>query len=326
MKTTPKEFFSNLGFAILTFWLIGAVIRVCFSVIDVLIDGSTYTYYLSTQAPVDAFSLASIVIVLPVLILLVRMINRDLRANPERAQIAVRRWILQCALALFSLTLLFDLILLLSRLFEGGTTLPFVLKSLVVLIVAGASWAYYFHLLRDKTIERKIDMEVMWTCVAVGLVLVVAGFVVNGTPGTRLARYNDMKRVSDLVLLEALVVDEFARSKALPASQEELVSAVGEPYAPIDPETAEPYGYEKVSDLTFKLCATFEDSLEEEDAKQFSASIASHGGGFADVATTQIIKRWGHEAGHQCFERTIDPEKLPSPTSPTSGIVPKPAI
>jgi hypothetical protein len=147
--------------------------------------------------------------------------------------------------------------------------------------------------------------------------------VVNGTPGTRLARYNDMKRVSDLVFLEALVVDEYARSKALPESQAELVTAVGESQAPIDPETAEPYGYEKTGDLTFKLCATFESTLEEADAKQFSASIASHGGGFADVATTQIIKRWGHDAGHQCFDRTIDPEKLPTASAPTaSGIVP----
>lgn len=322
MKTTPKEFFSNLGFAILTFWLIGAIVQVCFSIIDVLVNGAVYTYYLSTQAPVDAFSLASIVIVLPVLIVLGRMINGALRTNLERAQLAVRRWILQCALALFSLALLFDLILLLSRLFEGGTTLPFILKSLVVLLLAGSCWAYYFHLLRTKTFDKDFDVRVMWIAIAVAVVLLVSGFAVNGTPGTRLARFNDMKRVTDLVTLEALIVDEFARSKALPQSQDELVSAVGEEYAPLDPTTGERYGYEKTSDLTFKLCATFESDLREGDAKQFSAAIASHSGGFADVATTQIIKRWGHDAGYTCYDRQIDPEKLP--TASTQPIPNKP--
>ena len=82
---------------------------------------------------------------------------------------------------------------------------------------------------------------------------------------------------------------------------------------PKDPENGTSYEYTASSTLSFELCATF--SRESQDTKGRGA----YGGGSYPYAvdmsypSSPIIGEdtWTHKMGHECFVRTIDPDRYP---------------
>lgn len=96
------------------------------------------------------FSVASLVIAFPIYLFVARLLSRELARNPVKRLSAVRRWLTYLTLFLAVTVLVCDLIALVHSLLGGDLTLRFVLKVLVVGVIAGAIFGFYLADLRRE--------------------------------------------------------------------------------------------------------------------------------------------------------------------------------
>ncbi|AXI50603.1 MULTISPECIES: DUF5671 domain-containing protein [unclassified Sulfitobacter] len=76
--------------------------------------------------------------------------RRKLARDPALYRSAIRKWMIYIGLLLAALTMLGDSIATIYALLTGDLTAQFLLKALVVLVVAGGIFAYYLRDLREE--------------------------------------------------------------------------------------------------------------------------------------------------------------------------------
>ena len=96
---------------------------------------------------------ASVIIAFPVFLFVARHLARELARNPVKRLSAVRRWLTYLTLFIAAVALVGDLIALVYRLLGGELSLRFVLKVLVVGVIAGGVFGYYLGELRREERE-----------------------------------------------------------------------------------------------------------------------------------------------------------------------------
>ncbi len=89
------------------------------------------------------FSIASLVVFLPLFLVLNQRANTATRADPGKRRSLVRKWFGYITLFLASIALLGDLIAVVYAFLNGDLTLRFAAKSVVVAVVAGAVFFYF---------------------------------------------------------------------------------------------------------------------------------------------------------------------------------------
>jgi hypothetical protein len=99
------------------------------------------------------WSVASLVVAFPVFLFVARHLGKDLARNPVKRLSAVRRWLTYLTLFLAAGIVVGDLIAAVYNLLGGELTLRFVLKVLVVGVIAGTVFAYYLWDLRHEERE-----------------------------------------------------------------------------------------------------------------------------------------------------------------------------
>ena len=99
---------------------------------------------------------AALIVAFPVFLLAAIRIARDVAAEPARLNSAVRKWLTQLTLLVAAAVLVGDCMTLVFNLLSGELTLRFVLKVLIVAVIAGAGFGYYMASLRadDRALER----------------------------------------------------------------------------------------------------------------------------------------------------------------------------
>ncbi|HXV26575.1 MAG TPA: DUF5671 domain-containing protein [Candidatus Paceibacterota bacterium] len=239
-------------------------------------------------------ALAFLIIVFPVLIWVLRFLRRDVAAYPEKREMRIRRWLLYLTLFVAGLIVIGDLIALVNGYLQGELTLRFILKVGAVALIAGS---IFYVFLKDLRGEMTRNLRIVQVKIVVIVVAaIVAGLVIAGSPTRQRDRRLDDQRINDLSVLQSQIVDRFWRSKSrLPGTLSELQDDISGFSVPVDPETGDPYGYERLGVLDFRLCAVF--ALP------------------TDVAGNNTYPRgvwpgdsWEHDAGEFCFDRTIDPD------------------
>ena len=139
----------------------------------------------------------------------------------------------------------------------------FAFKVLAVLIVAGVAFAYYLYDLRRDVGQKSSKIKLLVWAVSFGvLASIVGGFFIMGSPFTLRMKRFDERRVNDLQNIQYQIVNFYQRKGVLPNSLDELKDPIAGFNIPLDPDTIRPYDYEKISDLSFKICADF--SLESD--------------------------------------------------------------
>lgn len=98
------------------------------------------------------WSVASLVIAFPLFLFVARHLGKDLARNPVKRLSAVRRWLTYLTLFIAATVLIGDLITLVYNVLGGELSIRFVLKVLVVAMIAGTIFGYY---LRDLRREEK---------------------------------------------------------------------------------------------------------------------------------------------------------------------------
>lgn len=129
---------------------------------------------------------------------------------------------------------------------------------------------------------------------------VVVGVAIVGSPENQRKQRFDTERVSDLQNIQWQLVSYWQRKNALPENLDMLRDDIGGYQVPLDPQTGQPYDYEKTGDRSFKLCATFVGTSAEDGRSSVPPMAYPAKDGLNDF--------WDHSAGRVCFDRTIDPE------------------
>lgn len=289
----------HVGTIVLLYALIISFLNLAFNLIDAIFPAFDVYYYTSISWPT-----AMLIVLFPLFIFLSSLAVREYELYPEKKNLGIRRWLVYLTLFVAGAVIAGDLVTVLYRFLNGDTlTASFLLKALVVLITTGAVFSYYIAEIRDTLTLRRRKIDAVISAVVI-IAVIIAGFAVIGSPRTQRLMKIDAQRVSSLQEIQYQVANHWQRKGALPSSLSDLTDSFSGYTAPQDPETGKPYTYQKVSALTFKLCADFA-LVSREIGNGYDRSMAYPAyGGFES-------ENWKHEAGNQCFERTIDPDNFP---------------
>jgi preprotein translocase subunit Sec61beta len=312
-KVGPKDFFLWAGAMIALYASVFSLLALFFDYINVAFPDALNTYF-DPYSTAIRIAIASLIVMFPVFLILMHFIRRDIARDHAKKNLWVRRWALVLTIFLAGLTVVIDLITLINTYLGGELTTHFILKVLIVFLVAGAG---LLHFLADYWGYWDINPRYARTIAIAVSVLVIAtvvsGFFIIGTPGEiRMYRFDDQK-VSDLQNIQSEVVNYWQTEGALPATLGDLTDSISGFSVPVDEETNVPYTYATTSALSFKLCANFnaETQPNSQSSDAYSYAMPAGAGG-QDLASDS----WFHAAGRVCFARTIDPKRYPPITKP----------
>ena len=309
-KVTPKDFFLWAGAMVALYGSVISFITLLFQYINYAYPDPLAYYYVEPYSGSMRFAMATLIVLVPVTILLMRYIRKDIARDAMKSELWVRRWALVLTVFFAGFTVVGDLIALVNGFLGGDLTTRFTLKVLVVLLVAGGVFLHFLADLRGYwTANPSRAKQVGLAAGAVVLVAIISGFFIMGTPGeVRLFRFDDQK-VSDLQNIQWQIVNYWQQKEALPTTLEELNDPLSGFVPPVDSQTGEAYEYKKTGTFTFELCANF--NVESNNtAPKISRPYPEYG---------VEGENWQHPAGEHCFERTIDPDRYP-PYSKTPAI------
>lgn len=255
-------------------------------------DPATWDRWQSGLAGVRG-STAAVLIAFPVFLFVARHIGGILKREPEKRASGVRRWLTYLTLFLAATVLIGNLVVVVSGLLSGELTTRFLLKSLVVFLIAGFVFGHYFTGIRgDEADAPRVapPRGVLAVPAGIAVVLVaVLGLWMSGTPGDARSEALDMRRAEDLAQIHHAVEAFVTRFGTLPEDLETLRRA--DPAAAVaelrDPVSGEPYAYRVTGERTYELCATF-DRASERSRPRFPAQDF-----------------WSHPAGPHCFVITV---------------------
>ncbi len=309
-KVTPKDFFLWAGAMVALYVGVFNYITLVWNYINYVFPDPLQYYYADPYQSGISWEMATLIVLTPLFLILMWYIHRDIKRDASRASIWVRRWALYLTLFIAGITIAVDLIWVLYAFLNGtDMTARFFLKALAVLFVAAVGfmhfmadlWGYW-----EKFPKR--NRLVAYAAGTLVLITIIAGFFIVGSPQqARLYRFDEQK-VNDLTSIQYQIVNYWQAKGALPTALQDLQDPISGFAAPMDPQTAQPYVYEKLGVLTFKLCATF-NAEGQSTSMQNTRAVAP-----VPMGKTGPEQQysWDHGTGEACFERTIDPELYPT--------------
>lgn len=306
-KTTPKDFFLWAGAMITLYGSAIAFINLMFDYINYVFPDTLNTsyYYSDPYSGSMSFEIATLIVLFPAFLFLMRTIRKDIIHDSSRGEVWIRRWALYLTLFIAGLTILGDLITLIYTFLSGGDiTVRFLLKILVVLLVAGGGFTHFLADLRGYWVKYPSRARSIGWGVGAGLLAtIIAGFFIIGTPWQARQYRLDEQRVSDLQSIQSQITSFYQSKQALPSSLAQLNDPLLYFTVPADPETGAQYEYKKTADLGFEICATFTAATRTYTDGSTPAAVSPYGvKGNVD---------WKHAAGRTCFTRSIDPDFFP---------------
>lgn len=302
-KVTPKDFFLWAGAMFAIYGSVIAFITLLFQYINHAYPDPLSYAYEAFGAPYSGpmrFAMASLIVLVPVAMILMRIIRKDIATVPEKSELWVRRWALVLTVFVAGFAVVGNAITLVNYFLGGDLTMRFGLKVLVLFLVAGGAFLHFLADLRGywKEFPSRAQM-VSYGAAAVVLAAIVAGFFIMGSPGqVRLERF-DSQKISTLEEIQWQIVSYWQQKQALPNSLSEIEDPISGWKVPTDPQGGE-FTYQKTGDMSFRLCATF--NVESRESAGSSMPIRAYG---------PIEGNWVHGAGEHCFDRSIDPERYP---------------
>jgi len=313
IKTAPKDFFVFIGAMAALYASAVSLINLLFEIINASFPDALNLSHDNFSSGMR-WSIASLIIVFPVYIFLSRSVNKDLAVNFLKKNLGVRKWLVYLTLFVAGVAIITDLILLINTFLGGEITARFAFKVLAVLVVAGTVFTYYLYDLKRDVGRKSSKMKLLaWVVSFAVLASIVGGFFIMGSPFTLRMKRFDERRVNDLQNIQYQIVNFYQRKGNLPNSLDELKDPIAGFNIPLDPDSAVPYGYEKVSDLptgqaglNFKLCADFSLASDSQiDSKYMTRPMP------VSSEIFPVNENWQHQKGAVCFDRKIDKDLYP---------------
>lgn len=302
-KVTPKDFFLWAGAMVAIYSSVFAFIALLFQYIDYAYPDPLRNFGMDPFSGGIRFAMATLIVMVPVAVLIMRLIRSDIAEQPLKADLWIRRWILVLTVFLAGLAVVADLITLINYFLGGDITMRFVLKVLVLLLVAGAVFLHFLADFRGYWTQNPGRARLVgYAAGVVVLAAIVAGFFIMGSPSqVRLYRF-DSQKVSDLQSIQWQIVNYWQQKESLPNSLDELQDPISGWITPKDPQTGASYTYRRNSPLDFTLCATFNAESQTGNPSMARPFYPGESG---------MNDNWQHGAGEVCFDRSIDPQRYP---------------
>lgn len=293
------------GAMVSLYWSVVSFLILLFEYIDRAFPDIVTTPYIDPYGSSIRYAMASLIVLGPLTVVLLRLIRKDIDADAGKAEIWVRRWALILTIFIAAATVAIDLITLINTFLGGELTVRFSLKVLTVLLVAAAGFMHFYADLKGywRTYPARAT-TVGYAFGVLAILTVIAGFFIVGSPtDIRLMRFDDQKQ-NDLQNVQWQILTYWQRKEALPNSLADLVDSFSGPLRLTDPQSGMPYGYSKTGTSSFKVCAVFnrESSSAGSQADLYAARPIDAG---------NLNDNWKHGAGEVCFDRTIDPTLYP---------------
>ena len=299
-ESSRDAFLYLLSFATLATWA-SALGSMLFRFIEYWFPDPVTLVHAYNLRSAITWQMASIAVAFPIFLLVMRIILAEVRAQPERLQSGVRKWLTYIALLLTAGGLIGDLICFFDYFLTGELTVRFLLKALTVLLMCAAIFFYYLGSLRweresDLAPERKDSLRFGAGAVAVVVGAFCVGLGVAGNPSAQRHLEADGQRVQNLKAIAATIHSQFTRPRttqagvSLPSSLLELQRYGIRSSQTQDPETRAPYEYRPRTSTVYELCAVFSEASERDQ-----------------MPVTQF---WYHGKGQTCF--VLDASSQPS--------------
>jgi Domain of unknown function (DUF5671) len=227
---------------------VGALIGILFAAIDhrfkdVLEMGR---YYDELQVGSDVrISVAVLFVAFPIYLTLAWLLTGRIKADMARLKLTIRSFYLYAIILVTTLTVAGNLIYVIYNFLSGELFSRFAPKSLVLFVLALLVLGYHIYLLRrDYSKEDKV-MPIVFSAIAVALVMaaVTYGILETGTPREIRARKLDDKRLQDLSQIQSLVLQKWQKDGVLPESLATLNNELAGSIIPVDPKTRAVYEY-----------------------------------------------------------------------------------
>ncbi len=297
-KVSAKDFFLWVGAMATLYWSVVSFLILIFEYINRLFPDPLTSLYTDPYSANIRFAMASLIVLAPTALILLRIIRNDISLHNEKAGLWIRKWALMLTLFVAGGTVAVDLIVLINTFLGGEVTSRFLLKVLIVLLVAVAGFLHFLADLRGYWVMYPKRSQVV--SVAIGtltLLTVGAGFFIVGSPNEiRLFRY-DAQKEEDLSSIQWRIINYWEQKEKLPENLAELSDPISGFSVPADPQTGDEYEYSVTGELSFELCANFNmASISMRDSKR----------------SVLMDNKWVHDEGYKCFERVIDPERYPT--------------
>lgn len=219
------------------------------------------------------YGIAALIITFPIYAFSVRLWFKRFRDDEEKTETRLTKWFTYLVLLASAITIVGDLITAVFYLLQGEITPRFFLKALVILVLAGFIFGFYFlerkKIQYHKDIPRRTFQLLGWAVSGLVVAAVLLGFVVGGSPSTARMSGFDIQRANDLRTIASCVSGFAGNQKRLPDTLGELSQNGQYSYCLgelSDPETGVPYEYRVVTpsfvsggvrEGEFELCANF---------------------------------------------------------------------
>ncbi len=268
---------------------------------DKLTDVNNYYGSYAYERVVDAiyYAIAALIVAYPAYYLVIRLWFRRFREDEAKTESKLTKWLTYLVLLIASVTIVGDLVSILTTFLRGELTMRFFLKAFIILAIAGMIFGFYF--LERKKVQYRQDIPrrtfQLFGYSLTGIVVcgIALGFLVAGSPNEARMRGFDAQRASALSNIATCIhsyVNEFDR---LPGALSDLDRSSEYRYmycsSEKDPDTGVPYEYRVVKPLTptgnvlegeVELCAVFSLASDEDGLAYRSRSDAkwyTHGAG-----------------------------------------------
>lgn len=292
-KINAKDVFINLGAIVALYTLVVSLIILLFTVINNSFPQVGYNYMDSGSI---SWPVATLIIFFPIFIMLMWLLEKEYAIAPYKQSTGIHKWLSYLTLFIFGLVIAGNLITVLYYFIDGREiSAAFLMKVLVLLVIAGLLFSYYFADVREKLTSRSRNIyRVVASVVVIGSI--VWGFAVLGSPQTqRLFKYDDQK-INDLININNAVDNYYSMRQVLPKDFAELAT-INYYMSVVDAETQKPYEYIVTGNNSYQLCAEFNKASNEDTV----SSQAYPMGGFS----------WTHGAGRHCFTRSVNLDNFP---------------
>jgi len=297
-KTTAKDFFLYLGVMIGLYVSSISFLVLLFQITNnVLPLAGEYTGGSDSSIRI---SISVLFIFFLAFIYLSYLAMKDLKENPEKKDMWIRKWMIFLTLFIAGLTIAIDLSTLIYR-FIGAEdlTLRFFLKVFFVLAVIGFIFRSSLSDLKRTSFEFTKKIKISYGIVSLIILSgIIYGVIQNGSPFMLRAQQMDAQRINDLTNIQSQIVySEWQNKGIVPTSLDSLNDPISGFTVPKDPENSQNYEYKMISTNSFELCATFK--TDNNKTKQTN---------IIPTYSDSIKENWQHTVGRVCFERTIDPK------------------
>jgi len=150
-KSLSQDFFLYL-FSTIALWIVATNFgTIIFQIINIYIPDVAMPEPPPYSRNLIRWSIASLIVVFPIYVLVMRFLNRDVRTFAEKAELKIRKWLLNLTLFLAAIVIISDLISLIYNFLQGELTLRFSLKIITIFVISAGIFSYYRKILKSES-------------------------------------------------------------------------------------------------------------------------------------------------------------------------------